>query len=116
MTLKKVDGGIINAGDERRVNYPILSGTSNVTFIDHSYHTLWRAVWTPDTNLIHSDGVTLSHAWSGDVLLRGHKDFDAIFADEAMERCKPFLIIVHGKGEVVRCIGIRLLGRRVEGR
>jgi hypothetical protein len=116
MALEEVNGGIVNAGDERWVHNSILAGTGNVNFINLSYHALRRAVGAPDTNLIHSDGVSLPHAWSGNIFGSGHKDFNTVFADEAMEGCKPFIIFRTGEREVVGRIRIQWLGRRVEGR
>jgi hypothetical protein len=84
--------------------------------MDLSLHTLWRAVGAPDTNLFHSDGVSLPHARSGNIRWRGHKYFNAVFANEAVEGCEPFLIFWTGERKVVSCIRICLLRRRVEGR
>jgi hypothetical protein len=114
MALEEVNGGIVNAGDEGWVDNSILAGTSNVNFIDLSLHPLRRAVGTPDSNLVHRDGISLPHAWSGNICRSGHEDFNAVFADEAMEGCEPFIIFRTGERKVIGCIRIRLLGRRGE--
>jgi hypothetical protein len=116
MALEEVDGGIVNAGDKGGINNSVLAGTGNIYFIDLSLHALRRAVGAPDANLVHRDGAALPHARGGNISWSGYKHFNTVLADEAMKGREPFIVVWAGERKVVGCVGIQLLGRRVEGR